>query len=93
MQTEGIPQPGEAEQRALGRAVRELRARRSLSQEGLARRSRLHRNYVGAMERGELNPTFRTMLKFTDGLALPLAELVEVYERQLAYERQLRDAF
>lgn len=78
MQAQGIPQ-----QRALGRAVLELRARRGLSQEELGRRARLHRNYVGAMERGELNPTFRTMLKFTAGLALPLTELVAVYERQL----------
>ncbi|HMJ01498.1 MAG TPA: helix-turn-helix transcriptional regulator [Conexibacter sp.] len=72
-----------AEQRALGRAVRELRARRSLSQEELARRSRLHRNYVGAMERGELNPTLRTLLRLAVGLRLPLSEVIVVYERQL----------
>lgn len=83
MQAQGTPRPVPVEQRALGRAVLELRARRGLSQEELGRRARLHRNYVGAMERGELNPTFRTMLKFTGGLALPLAELVAVYERQL----------
>jgi transcriptional regulator with XRE-family HTH domain len=88
MQVEGIPQPGEAEQqRALGRALRELRARRGLSQETLGKRARLHRNYIGAAERGELNPTLRTLLKMADGLALPLSELITVYERQLAYER------
>lgn len=79
MQAQGIPQ-----QRALGRAVRELRARRGLSQEALADRAGLHRNYVGAMERGLVNPTFGTLLRLESGLALPLSEVLEVYERQLA---------
>jgi len=47
-------------------------------------RSRLHRNYVGAIERGEINPTFRTLLSLTAGLALPLLELIQLYERQAA---------
>jgi len=69
---------------AFGAAVRELRARRGLSQEALGIRGRLHRNYVGAVERGEINPTFRVILKLCDGLDVPMAELVAVYERQLA---------
>ena len=69
---------------ALGAAVRELRARRGFSQEELGFRGRLHRNYVGAIERGEINPTLRVMLKLCDGLMVSLAELVAVYERQRA---------
>ena len=53
---------------ALGRAVLELRARRGLSQEELGAESDLHRNYVGAIERGEINPTFRVLVKLTTGL-------------------------
>lgn len=68
---------------ALGAAVLELRARRRLSQEELGARARLHRNYVGAIERGELNPTFRTLLRLRDGLGLPLSTLVAVYERNI----------
>jgi transcriptional regulator with XRE-family HTH domain len=79
MQAQGIPQ-----QRALGRAVREVRARRGLSQEALGFRAGLHRNYVGAVERGEINATWRTVHRLTVGLAVPLGELVEVYERQRA---------
>jgi len=67
---------------ALGRAVRELRARRGISQETLAHRSYLHRNYVGAIERGEINPTFRILLELENGLWLPLTELIYTYERQ-----------
>ena len=69
---------------ALGRAIRELRARRGLSQEQLGFDAGLHRNYVGALERGEINPTFRVLLKLTAGLRLPLSELAAVYERHRA---------
>jgi transcriptional regulator with XRE-family HTH domain len=69
---------------ALAAAVRESRARRGLSQEELGARARLHRNYVGAIERGEINPTFRTLLRLVDGLGLRLSEVVGVYERNMA---------
>jgi transcriptional regulator with XRE-family HTH domain len=68
---------------ALGAAVREIRARRGFSQEGLGFASGLHRNYVGAIERGEINATFRTLLKTRSGLRVPLSELVLVYERNI----------
>jgi DNA-binding XRE family transcriptional regulator len=67
---------------ALGRAVRELRARRGFSQEQLGERSGLHRNYVGAVERGEINATFRVLMKLARGLQVPFSELIEVFERQ-----------
>jgi transcriptional regulator with XRE-family HTH domain len=65
---------------ALGRAVRIMRATRGLSQEELGYRARLHRNYIGAIERGEINPTFRVLLKLERGLATPLSELIAKYE-------------
>jgi transcriptional regulator with XRE-family HTH domain len=68
---------------ALGRAVLEARARRGLSQEELGFRAKLHRNYIGAVERGEINPTFRTLLALTRGLDLPFSELVQLYERNI----------
>lgn len=64
----------------LGRAVKVLRAERDLSQERLGLASRLHRNYVGALERGESNPTFRILLKLARGLDMPLSELIARYE-------------
>lgn len=64
----------------LGRTVREVRARFDLSQERLGFTSGLHRNYIGAIERGEINPTFRILLKLSDGLTVPLSELFALYE-------------
>jgi transcriptional regulator with XRE-family HTH domain len=66
---------------ALGRALRELRLERGLSQEELGYRANLHRNYVGATERGEYNVSFAIILQLTDGLDIPLSELVARYER------------
>jgi len=64
----------------LGRAVRELRARRGLSQEMLGYRSGLHRNYVGAIERGEINPTFKVLMKLSHGLDFQLSEIIHLWE-------------
>jgi transcriptional regulator with XRE-family HTH domain len=69
-----------AEHNALGRAVRCVRTFRGFSQEELGYRADLHRNYVGAIERGEINPTFRVLLKLERGLRLTLSELVVLYE-------------
>ena len=68
------------EHAVLGRAVREIRARRGLSQERLGFEGGLHRNYVGAIERGEINPTFAVLMKVAAGLAIPLSELLALYE-------------
>jgi transcriptional regulator with XRE-family HTH domain len=72
------------ERRCLGRAVREARARRGLSQEALGFRAGLHRNFVGAIERGETNPTFATLLNVVSGLDLALSAVIELYERHVA---------
>jgi transcriptional regulator with XRE-family HTH domain len=66
----------------LGAAVRELRACRRLSQEELGFRARLHRNYVGAVERGEINPTFRTLRTLADGLDVELSSLIRLCEER-----------
>lgn len=68
----------------LGRAIRELRTRRAITQEQLGFRSGMHRNYVGAVERGEVNPTFRTLLSVARGLDVSLSMIVLVYERRSA---------
>jgi ribosome-binding protein aMBF1 (putative translation factor) len=64
-----------------GHVVRYTRARRRLSQEELGHRARLHRNYIGAIERGEINPTFRVLLKLALGLDTPLSILIAETEQ------------
>jgi len=72
---------------ALGRALREFRARRGLSQESFGSRAGMHRNYVGAIERGEINPTFKILLKLARALDAPLSDLIRLYEDRIAEVR------
>jgi transcriptional regulator with XRE-family HTH domain len=67
--------------RAFGEAVRGLRERRELSQERLGELSRLHRNYIGGIERGELNPTLKTIKKLAAALELTPSRLLAAAER------------
>lgn len=73
-----------------GRTVRVFRARKGLSQEELGFRAGLHRNYIGAIERGEINPTFRVLLKLQHGLDVPLSKLITDYEDQLVARTRSR---
>jgi DNA-binding XRE family transcriptional regulator len=75
----------------LGLATRRLRGLATLSQEALGDRASLHRNYIGAFERGELNPTLRTACQVAHALRLPTSDLLAAAER-LAAERRRRQA-
>ena len=60
--------------------MRELREASDISQEELGFRSGLHRSYVGACERGEINLSFRAMLQLAGGLEVGFSELARLYE-------------
>jgi transcriptional regulator with XRE-family HTH domain len=60
-----------------GRRVREIRLQRGLSQEKLAERADLHRNYVGGVERGERNISLLNIVKLAHGLNVRPAKLIE----------------
>jgi len=61
---------------ALGREIRRNRKALGLSQEALAERAGLHRNYVGFLERGERNPSATTIFGLARTLGVKAAELV-----------------
>lgn len=54
--------------RGLGQAIRNRRKALHLSQEQLAERLDLHRNYVSLVERGIQNITVETLFKLTEAL-------------------------
>jgi transcriptional regulator with XRE-family HTH domain len=60
---------------AVGKALRERRLERGLSQEDLALESGVHRNYVGGIERGERSPTIATIVKLCACLDAKPADL------------------
>jgi len=68
---------------ALGESVRAIRLRARLSQEALHARAGLHRNYIGAIERGEINPTYRVLLALAGGLDVRVSDLIRLTEERL----------
>lgn len=65
---------------ALGRAIRHFRTERGLSQEALAERAELHRTYIGGIERGERNPSYRNLLKIAGALGVRGSKLLALAE-------------
>ena len=63
-------------QKQLGLRIRRLRARRNLTQESFADQCGLHRNFIGAVERGEQNLTLKSLQIIATGLGTSMARLL-----------------
>ena len=61
---------------AFGQAVRLRREARGLSQEALAERAGLHRTYIGGIERGERNPTLKSICTVAEALEVGASALL-----------------
>jgi transcriptional regulator with XRE-family HTH domain len=60
----------------LGERVRELRLAKGLSQEKLAELAKLHRNYIGSIERGQKNIGVISIVKLAHALSERPSELL-----------------
>ena len=60
----------------VGNAVRAERKKARLSQETLAERADLTRNYIGQIERAEKKVTLEALAKVAKGLKIAIAELI-----------------
>lgn len=59
-----------------GHKVREERLKQGLSQEELAARARVHRTYIGMIERAEKNITLENIEKIATALKLKINDLL-----------------
>jgi transcriptional regulator with XRE-family HTH domain len=76
--------------RAAGREIRRHRQNLRLSQEQLAERAGLHRNYVGFLERGERNASLTTLFAVARSLGITLGELLAGVSAESKHRRESR---
>ena len=62
---------------ALGRAIRETRLAKGISQEKLALIAELDRSYVGRVERGDNNAALLTLVRLAGALDISVAKLLQ----------------
>ena len=58
-----------------GAHLKALRLERGLSQAEFAYNGSFNRNYIGMVERGERNPSLKTLCRIADALGVSLSEL------------------
>lgn len=59
-----------------GQKMQKVRQSADITQEELAARLGMHRTYIGLIERGERNPTIRTLYKIAKALKVTAGELL-----------------
>lgn len=65
------------ELKILGQTIRLKRENRGLTQNEVAEKAGLDRNYIGMVERGERNPSYQSLLKIANGLNLTVYQLIK----------------
>lgn len=78
-----VPELTPSERRALADVIRQLRARERLSQQEVADRVGLGRNYLSDVESGRRRPSWDGVVLIARGLGVPLPELVRMYEERV----------
>lgn len=60
----------------LGNRIRQIRLEKQLTQSELAERCECNRNYISMIERGERNPSYKSLVMIANGLDVKVTELV-----------------
>lgn len=66
---------------AFGEVFREIRKKRNLSQETLARQTGFDRTFIGMLERGLASPSLRTLFRLAEGLCITPSQIIRRMER------------
>lgn len=63
----------------LGERIRQLRIQKGFSQEDLGMKAKIHRTYIGSVERGEQNVSIINIERIARALEVSLAELFRAF--------------
>ncbi len=61
----------------IGKQIRALRLAKNLSQHALAQMCQVNKNYIGMIERGEVNPTIMVLISIANALKVSLSVLIK----------------
>lgn len=75
---------------AFGKALRDLRNQKSLSQEALGFEAELARNYVSQLELGSKSPSLRSIFKLCKVLDVSPSDILKDVERRMQVQGQAR---
>jgi transcriptional regulator with XRE-family HTH domain len=67
-------------QSRLGRAVKQVRVTRGLTQEQVSAASGLHPTYISDIERGARNPSWEAVTRLAEGIGVPVSEIGRAYD-------------
>jgi len=60
-----------------GKALREIRLKKKMSQGDIARKLGVHRSYISGLERGKRNPSLLTIKKMAKAIGVEPKDLLE----------------
>jgi transcriptional regulator with XRE-family HTH domain len=69
-------------QAALGKAVKQLREAKGLTQEAVAHAASVHPTWVSRLEGGKLNPSWGMIVRVADALGVKVSDLARAAEQR-----------
>ena len=73
---------------AFGKVLKEIRGKKSLSQEELGFESGYHRTYISLLERGRKSPSLNTIFQLAAALGMPPSEILRRTEVRVGRARR-----
>jgi transcriptional regulator with XRE-family HTH domain len=72
----------------LGRRIRSLRTAKGLTQQELGNQSDVDYKFIGEIERGNMNPSFKVLMKIAKVLDIELPEILR-FEQEISDQKEL----
>jgi transcriptional regulator with XRE-family HTH domain len=79
------------DEEVFGILLKDLRKKKTISQEKLAEKTGLNRIFISLIETGKRNPTLTTICKISQGLDIKASELLRLYEEKVAEIKTQKD--
>lgn len=72
----------------IGARIKELRAKKGITQERLSERMEINPKYLSSIERGKENPTLNTLIKLSESLEVDIGEIFSFVEAEDPHKRK-----